>query len=165
MAKGVKVYIQTKLFNPLIEYLKQGLSPEKMALTFAISLVVGVIPVWGAVTALCFILALVLRLNFPAMLVITTFTTPLQIFGYVPFIELGVGIFGGETIDLSYGEMVYLIRTDFRKALAQMGYANLMGVFAWLGLALPSGIMIYHTSRPMFQKLAASAVEEKPVLE
>lgn len=165
MVKSIRVYLHNNIFKPIKGYLKQGFTPEKMAFTLAVSLVVGTVPIWGVVTILCFLSASVFKLNLPVMIAITTAITPLQIFGYVPFIELGVGIFGREAVNFSFSEMAYMMQTDFMEALKQMGYANLMGVVAWLVIAIPGGWLVYHASIPLFKKLSTVSFNGKFGLE
>ena len=47
--------------------LRMGMSPRRLALTLALGFAIGCLPVIGIPTALCAILAVTLRLNFPAI--------------------------------------------------------------------------------------------------
>ena len=51
--------LRRRLVRPVVEQLTQGLSPESIALTFAIGLAVAVIPVVGTTTVLCTTAAIV----------------------------------------------------------------------------------------------------------
>jgi len=48
-------------------WLRQGTSPQRLALTLSLGFAIGCIPVVGIPTALCAGLALALRLNLPAI--------------------------------------------------------------------------------------------------
>ena len=69
-----------------------GLSAEELALVFAVSLVLGVFPVYGLPTLLCAATAAVLRLNLPAMQVINQLTSPLQLALLIPLNRVGAGV-------------------------------------------------------------------------
>ncbi|MDX5443754.1 MAG: DUF2062 domain-containing protein, partial [Hymenobacteraceae bacterium] len=56
-------FFKRKFITPLLDLLKQGLTPEKLSLTVAIGAVVGLIPVFGVTTVFSTLLALRLRLN------------------------------------------------------------------------------------------------------
>ena len=63
-----------------------GLSPETIALIFALGLVLGVFPVFGVPTVLCSIAAIVFRVNLPAIQLVNQVCSPLQ---YALLIPLG----------------------------------------------------------------------------
>ncbi|MGC9158793.1 MAG: DUF2062 domain-containing protein, partial [Terracidiphilus sp.] len=65
--------------------LREGISPRRLALTLALGFAIGCIPVVGVTTALCALLALTLRLNFPAIQAANWAAMPLQILLIVPF--------------------------------------------------------------------------------
>ena len=48
-------------------WLRQGISPRRLALTLALGFAIGCIPVIGIPTAVCLVVALSLRLNIPAI--------------------------------------------------------------------------------------------------
>ncbi len=64
--------------KPFIQMLRQGVSPEKIALTVALGIMLGVIPVLGSTTALCTLAAIVLRLNLPAIQLVNGVVYPLH---------------------------------------------------------------------------------------
>ena len=84
--------------------LRQGLSPEGLAWSLAVGLPLGVIPLVGISTVLCVGVALVFRLNQPAMQLANYLAYPLQILLWYPFLRLGEGLFGTphETVSLAH---------------------------------------------------------------
>ena len=56
-----------RLVRPILRLLRQGVTPEKIALSLALGAVLGVFPVLGSTTALCTLAAITLRLNLPAI--------------------------------------------------------------------------------------------------
>src|SRR5580698_2056041 len=69
--------------------LSQGISPRRLALTLALGCAIGCIPVFGVPTLVCVALALVLRLNLPAIQAANYAVMPLQILLIAPFVRLG----------------------------------------------------------------------------
>ena len=80
---------KNRLIAPFIELLRQGMSPEKIALTIALGIMLGVTPVLGSTTLLCTLAALALRLNLPAIQLVNAVVYPLQIILLIPFFKLG----------------------------------------------------------------------------
>ena len=56
-----------KILDPLLALLKQGMSPNRLALCVALGIVIGNIPILGVSTLICAAIALVFRLNLPAI--------------------------------------------------------------------------------------------------
>ena len=101
MILAIRSWIYRKLIQPFIELLKQGVSPEKLALTIALGVSLGVTPVIGSTTMLCTLAAVTLRLNLPAILLVNGLVYPLQIALLVPFLRGGAWIFRADGPKLS----------------------------------------------------------------
>ena len=74
--------------------LKDETSTEKLALSLALGLVLGVFPVFGVPTVLCGLAAAVWRLNFPALQLVNYLACPLQLALLWPFARFGSTLFG-----------------------------------------------------------------------
>ncbi|SPE24131.1 exported hypothetical protein [Candidatus Sulfotelmatomonas gaucii] len=72
-----------------VQWLRQGVSPRRLALTLALGFAIGCIPVIGIPTLLCAALALALRLNLPAIQAANYAAMPLQLALIVPFVRMG----------------------------------------------------------------------------
>jgi uncharacterized protein (DUF2062 family) len=77
----------------VVVWLRQGISPRRLALTLALGFAIGCIPVVGVPTLTCAALALLLRLNLPAIQAANYVMTPLQLLLIVPFARLGEWLF------------------------------------------------------------------------
>jgi uncharacterized protein (DUF2062 family) len=86
-------FLYRKLVRPLVDLLRQGVSPEKIALSVALGVTLGVFPVLGSTTALCALAAFALQLNLPAIQLVNYFVYPLQIALLIPFFRLGEKLF------------------------------------------------------------------------
>ncbi len=87
-------FLRRRIARPIVELLRQGVTPEKMALSLALGVALGVFPVLGTTTALCALAALILRLNLPAIQIINYFVYPLQIVLILPFFRADEKLFG-----------------------------------------------------------------------
>ena len=86
-------FIKRRLVRPILDLLRQGVTPEKIALSVALGAALGVLPVLGWSTALCAMAAIVLRLNLPAIQIVNYFVYPAQIALLVPFFRWGERLF------------------------------------------------------------------------
>jgi uncharacterized protein (DUF2062 family) len=74
-------------------WLRQGISPRRLALTLALGFAIGCIPVIGVPTAVCLVVALSLRLNMPAIQAANYAAMPFQVALIFPFVRLGGWLF------------------------------------------------------------------------
>ena len=60
-------FFHRRVVAPIVALLTQGITPEKIALSLAFGIVLGIFPVLGSTTVLCAAAALVFGLNLPAI--------------------------------------------------------------------------------------------------
>jgi uncharacterized protein (DUF2062 family) len=129
---SLRAAIHRKLIQPFIELLKQGVTPEKIALTIALGISLGVIPVIGSTTMLCTLAAVTLRLNLPAILLVNGVVYPLQLMLLVPFLRAGAWIFRVDSPKLSIGQIFNLIRANVWHATTTLWIATMHALVIWL---------------------------------
>ena len=127
--------------------LQQGISPRRLALTLALGFVLGCIPVIGIPTALCAMVALLFRLNLPAMQAANYIAMPFQVALIVPLARLGVWITPFATrsaIDLHMlaHSPLQLIRHSSGQLLRQLGLLAGEALLAWLLVAIPVVLLL-----------------------
>ncbi|MGC2829088.1 MAG: DUF2062 domain-containing protein [Candidatus Acidiferrum sp.] len=105
-------FFRWRMARPVVDLLRQGVTPEKMALSLALGVALGVFPVLGTTTALCAIAALILRLNLPAIQLVNYLVYPAQIALLIPFFRLGEKLFSAPHLPLSAGQLVAMIRAN-----------------------------------------------------
>ena len=116
-------------------WLRQGISPQRLALTLALGFAIGCIPVVGIPTALCAGLALALRLNLPAIQAANYAVMPLQLMLILPFVRLGRWLFSsGAQSPLAAGAMLHASPKIMATQMSGMAGQALL---AWLLVAVP----------------------------
>src|SRR5580658_3847085 len=90
----------------VLEYLQCGLAPRQLAFTLALGFAIGCIPLLGVTTAICALLALVLRLNMPAIQAANWVAMPLQVVLLIPFLRLGQWMFASQTMVFSRRDLL-----------------------------------------------------------
>src|SRR5271156_2028635 len=110
---GKESFFRRRIARPIVELLRQGVTPEKMALSLALGLTLGVFPVLGTTTALCALVAFIWRLNLPAIQIVNYFVYPLQIALLIPFFRAGEILFGARHLPLSVAQIGAMVRASF----------------------------------------------------
>jgi uncharacterized protein (DUF2062 family) len=132
---------------PLIKAIRAGISIERLAVSLALGITVGLIPLYGFTTLIVGCIALSLRLNFVLMQVAHYIVYPLQIALLVPFLKLGDAIMRHSDFSLSVKQYVHLFKTDFWGTMHQLWLLNLTAVMIWVVLAIPLFILLYFSIR------------------
>jgi uncharacterized protein (DUF2062 family) len=139
----VRATLYRKLIQPFIDLLKQGVTPEKIALTVALGISLGVTPVIGSTTMLCTLAAVTLRLNLPAILLVNGAVYPLQLTLLVPFLRAGAWLFRVDGPKISISEIFNLIRANVWHAIATLWIATLHALVVWLLAGCAASAIVY----------------------
>ena len=137
-----------KLIRLITELMSQGLTPHKIALTVALGVMLGVIPVVGSSTLLCAIAAVAFSINLPLIQVVNYLVYPLQLLLLIPFIQAGQWLFHRPPLPFSLTQLTALLRLKLWHALAMLWEYILHGLFAWLILGGMAALIIYLVLRP-----------------
>ena len=140
--------------TPLVAQLKQGVTPEKLALTVALGFVLGIFPILGATTLLCGAAGIALRLNQPVIQLVNYFAYPVQLALIIPIYQAGEKLFGNAPIPLSIPLIFERFRADFGQFLRDFGMIAVHGIVVWCILAPVLIAALYFTTRPLLRKLA-----------
>jgi len=98
--------------DPVLGQLRQGISPEKIALTIVVGFALGVFPVLGTSTSLCALAGLLLGLNQPILQLVNYAVYPFQIALIFVFLRLGDRILGAKALPISIPQMMEKFRAS-----------------------------------------------------
>lgn len=152
----VKQFLKTRLVDPILHLLTQGITPKKIALSVAIGVVVGCFPLLGTTTTLCTIAALVFGLNLPAIQIVNYLVYPLQLFLLIPLIRLGEAMMRAQPQPLSAHVIIVYAKAGPRLALSRLGAAALHAVAGWLIVAPIALVLIYAALVPVISRMSRS---------
>lgn len=151
---AVKEFLQKRIMLPLVALLKQGITPEKLALSIAFGICLGVFPVLGSTTILCSVAAVMFRLNLPAINLINWFVYPLQIVLIMPFIRIGEKLMGAKPIPYSLTQMISMLRTDMWATMAALWQTTMHAIFAWFLVGPVMIYVLYKSLTPLMRRTA-----------
>jgi uncharacterized protein (DUF2062 family) len=146
-------FFKRRLVQPVLNLLKQGMTPRKLAATVAVGTVAGLVPAFGVSSAISTAVAARFRLNIAATVLVGYLVHPLQLLMIIPYIRMGISVFGMSELRLSLAEMQAMFKEDWLNALNQLWKANLAGVSVWALLALPTGGILYLLLLPLFKRV------------
>lgn len=139
--------------RPFSELLRQGVSPEKIALTIALGTMLGVTPVLGSTVLLCTAAAIAFRLNLPAIQVVNGLVYPLQLILLIPFYRLGAKIFGASASTISLQAVREAIRLGAWHTIRMLWVVTLHALVAWLVIGAVASTVLYAALVPVMHRL------------
>jgi Uncharacterized protein conserved in bacteria (DUF2062) len=131
----VRAFLRRRLVDPVLLLLKQGSTPEKLALSLALGATLGLFPVMGATSVLCLAAGVALRLSHPALQVANYAVYPLQVALILAFVRLGERFVGAPPMPFSIERLLVFFREDPAGFLGRFGLTGLHGILGWLALA------------------------------
>lgn len=135
--------------------LTQGVTPQKIALSVALGLSLGVFPILGTTTLLCAFAGIRLKLNQPVIQLVNWLVYPLQLASILVFIRIGEWITQSPHMSLSISDLIQKFHESPAKFFQEFSLTALHGVIAWLFIAPILTAVTYSVLVPPLKKLAA----------
>jgi hypothetical protein len=142
-----------RLVKTLLGFLSQGLSTKELALTLALGVTLGTIPVIGITTIACSLVAVALKLNIPVIQFVNYVAYPLQLVLMVPYFYLGNLIFGArKTLDTAMTANIFSAG-DYKEAIMILIDATFYAVGAWLVISPILFAFLYIGLKPVLLRI------------
>ena len=136
--------------------LKQGITPEELALTVSVGSILAVFPVIGTTTILCFVFAVLFRLNHAAIQIVNYAVYPFWFILLLPFYKIGGMLFKSSIANLSVEKIVTLFQLDKWEFIQILGLATLHAIVAWALICPIIAAILYFLTLPVFRKYSRS---------
>lgn len=146
----------------MLELLRQGVTPEKLALSLALGAVLGVFPALGCTTALCALAAVVWGLNLPAIQLVNYFMYPVQIAVLIPFFRLGEKLFHAAHLPLSVTQIYAIAHANLWGAIKFLWETTWHAIVVWTILAPLATAGIYGMLVPVLRRVLRNQAAEQP---
>ena len=137
----------------------QNISVEKLTFSVALGIMGGLWPIPGTSTFICWVLAIFVSVNVPAMTLVNLVITPLELAMMPVFIMLGTKLRSFMFHDINnetepqISNIINSLQNDFFEGIKESGNVLLNGIIAWL-ICLPFGTMIFYLIlKPFIGKL------------
>ncbi|MDR3417656.1 MAG: DUF2062 domain-containing protein [Nevskia sp.] len=142
-----------RVLDLIVAQLRQGITPDRIALTLALGAVLAVFPILGSTTALCAAAALWLRLNQPIIQLVNWFCYPLQLALLIPFYSAGEWL-GAPHLALSVPQLVQRFQQGPLRFIADFATIALGGIGAWCLIAPVAAALLYFALRSPLRLMA-----------
>ncbi|MDE3083926.1 MAG: DUF2062 domain-containing protein [Verrucomicrobiota bacterium] len=177
--KSKRTVWQRRIIDPLVSQLTQGITPEKIALTIAVGGACGLFPILGMTTLLCFVVAIILRLNQPIIQLLNQALWPVHLLVIPWYLRLGEVLFGIPHQRLFIREMHRLLSWDRSMGLGdnvarffdnlieffqKFGPTAFHAIIAWVLLAPLFIVICYYSLLPVMQAIDRIRQEQKAKL-
>lgn len=147
-------YFKRKVLPVVLDQLRRGTTPEKIALTVAVGLALALFPVIGLTTGLCLAAGMLLELNHPILQLVNHLLFPVQIALLLPFYRAGERLFGVTPVPFSLPKMRAMFSADLPGALRAYGMTGLRGVAVWCLSAPVASLLVYRSLTPLLRRLS-----------
>ncbi|MEJ0085801.1 MAG: DUF2062 domain-containing protein [Pseudomonadota bacterium] len=153
-------FLQRRLVAPLLALLRQGVTPRKLALSLALGVVFGLVPILGISTPLCALAALALRLNMPAIQLVNYLLTPLQLLSIIPLLRFGEWLARSPRFPITLEAGLALLSKDVFTAVSALSTAIAHATLGWLVLAPPTAFVLVRVLEPVLRHLTPASSRE-----
>ena len=149
-------FFHRRVVAPILALLTQGVTPEKIALSLAFGIALGIFPVLGSTTVVCAAAALVFGLNLPAIQLVNWLIYPMQLFLLVPFIRMGEKLFRVASLQFSLAQILTMVRADLPHAVSTLWRAEVHAICGWSLTGPPAIFLLYILLFRVLRQVASS---------
>lgn len=151
----VHKYLVEKIKNPLVNFLSQGVTPEKLALSMVFGVAIGIFPFFGTHTALVMLAVLLFRLNPGAIFLVSNLVFPLFLIGFIPMINTGKLLFGNVThTEISVEKIKSIYESGLLPMVQYLGMNMVYALAGWCIIIIPVSFIIYVIFVPVFRRMS-----------
>jgi uncharacterized protein (DUF2062 family) len=149
-----KSFWRRRVLDVIVGQLKQGITPQKISLTLALGVALGIFPILGATTLLCFVVGLCLKLNQPIIQMVNYLMYALQLVMILFFVRAGEFVMHATPVSFSIPELFRKFHESPREFFREFGMTGVHGIVGWLLIAPFVAALLYFILLPLMKKLA-----------
>jgi uncharacterized protein (DUF2062 family) len=150
----LKKFWSERVVNLIVAQFTQGFTPQKISLTMALGISLGIFPIFGATSTLCAVFGIALKLNQPVIQLVNWLISPLQMLLILVFVRIGEWLARAQPVSFSIPELFRKFHESPSKFMHEFGLTGLHGIIAWLVIAPFLSALIYFLLLPSLKKLA-----------
>jgi len=145
-------FFKRRLVDPILALLAQGLAPRELALCIALGAGVGIFPVLGVSTPALTVLALWLRLNLPAIQLISYLMSPVQLLLIIPFVRVGERVMGADPQPLTIEAGLEILADGALHAIVTLWDAIVHAAIGWVLIGPIAIYVLYRLLIPVLEQ-------------
>ena len=150
-----KGWLRRRVVGPLGLMLRHGSTPERVAISLALGAALGVFPIVGTSTLLCFAAALLLRLNHPAIQLANYLMYPFQLPLILVYVRVGEALVDSPPVPFDPRVLAAMLRADPAAFVARFGLTAGHAVLGWTAAAPILIGALYGAALPLMRRLRA----------
>lgn len=158
-------FFYRRLVQPLLDLLRQGVTPERLALSVALGAVFGIFPALGWTTVLCALIAFLWRLNLPAIQIVNYFMYPVQIALLLPFFRLGEKLFRAPHLPISVPQIYAMAKANLWSSIKFLWNTTWHAIVVWAIVAPFLTLLLYVIFAPLFRRVLRRQATNLPSTE
>lgn len=147
--------IKNRVLIPFRIIPREGLPPEKLALSVSIGIISGLFPVIGFTTLLGLALTAAFRQNLALVQSVSWFLSLLQLLLIIPLMRMGALLWDQHNIHITLGQMEQAFQPGILSGLQTIGIFHLYGILAWCVFVIPAGAFSYYALLMAFRRRSA----------
>ena len=130
-------FFKDKVVCPLINLLKQGLTPSKLAMVITIGFSFGLFPILGVHAIICTGIAFLFRLNLIAIQIAHLIAFPFQILMFFPFLKIGEMVSNKTLETISETMVINTFNKGFFHSFGVLSEYFLLACLGWAIFIIP----------------------------
>jgi uncharacterized protein (DUF2062 family) len=146
-------WVYRRVVLPILALLRMGATPQKLAWSIAVGLLIGINPILGSTTILCLAVAFIFRLNVAASQLGNHVVYPLQLILIIPFIRVASRIFHTAPMPLSANDLIHGAREHPVALIRQLWLWEWHALLLWAAIAVIAIPLIALALTPLLRKL------------
>lgn len=146
--------LQERVVRPVLELLRVGASPERLAWSLAVGAVVGVNPLLGSTTVVVIALAAAFKLNHVASQIGNHLMYPVELLLFPVFLTLGSVVFQTAGVPLSRGELMAAVKLHPWATTKLLWSWQWHALVVWAAFAVVVAPVLAWALRPVLERMA-----------
>jgi uncharacterized protein (DUF2062 family) len=153
LVSGTLLFMWKKLKALFMEQLTQGVSPQSLALSCAVTIAIAAFPIAGTTWIILGVLAFALKLNQPLVQGLNQLLTPYWLLMLPVNLRIGEWLVGATPVSINPTVILEQASTNWRVALSHYGMAGLYASLAWVFIGPTIGVVVYLIAKPTFENV------------
>jgi len=165
LATRLEQFWRERVVGLVLAQLKQGVTPQKIALTITLGVCLSAFPILGTTSLLCFALGVWLGLNQPIIQLVNWLGSPLQLGLFAPFVRLGEQLTRSPRVSFSIPELIAKFRVSPLEFTREFGLTGWHAIVGWLVVVPLVGVVLYFIFLGLTKRLAGFRSQPEAISE